>query len=264
VPRRAIETDRPALSAFASSSELSKERCRLAPASSPGIRTGSRPTAPPPTSPECVHSGRTVADPPSARRCQSSGPVPPAWFRTTSTVCSASGLAGVLQPAAGPGVHRVSLHLAAFAPLTRPRSRAGRAVGPIPTVPHPSEDSPRSQPYGVAAAAAFLPFAVPSKTAACAVILAAGPPNAEARDTRPPPRRDRSRADAGGDPCPTSACARAPRAHPKMRVAGRGPVSGSEDPIPGRVVVPTPPAVASRSRGPTERRLRGLAPRSSP
>ena len=45
-------------------------------------------------------------------------PVPPSWFRTTSTVSSASRFAGLLHPAADPGVHRVS------APGARPDGRS--------------------------------------------------------------------------------------------------------------------------------------------
>jgi len=166
---------------------------------------------------------------PSARRCQSSGPVPPSWFRTTSAAYSASRFADVLQPAAGPGVHRVSLRLAAFTPLTHPRLRAGRAVGPIPTMPHPSEDSPRPQPYDVTAAAAFLPFAVPTIIAACAEITAVEPPAPKRERTRHP-RTDAAEAapTVDGTPPDKRLRARATK-HPKMPVAGRGPSTGSED-----------------------------------
>ena len=44
-------------------------------------------------------------------------PVPSSWFRTTSTACSASCFAGLLHPAADPGVRRVS---------ARPRLRSPR------------------------------------------------------------------------------------------------------------------------------------------
>ena len=45
---------------------------------------------------------------PSGRRHHPSCLVPPAWFRTTSTVFSALKFAGLLHPAAGRGVRRVS------------------------------------------------------------------------------------------------------------------------------------------------------------
>jgi hypothetical protein len=77
---------------------------------------------PPPTCLRCVHSRRTSPPglgPPGATREHH---VPPAWFRTTSAACSASKVAGLLHPAADPGVRRVSGHLA------RP-TEAGRSGG---------------------------------------------------------------------------------------------------------------------------------------
>ena len=45
---------------------------------------------------------------PSASGCHSRSPVPSSWFRTTSTAFSARRLAGLLHPAADPGVRLVS------------------------------------------------------------------------------------------------------------------------------------------------------------
>lgn len=47
----------------------------------------------------------------SAHRCHTMGHVPPSWFLTTSTVCSAFTGAGLLHPATDPGVRRVSTAL---------------------------------------------------------------------------------------------------------------------------------------------------------
>jgi hypothetical protein len=60
--------------------------------------------------------------------------VPPAWFLTTSTAFSAHRLAGLLHPAAGPGVRRVS----------------GRS--PSSRRQNPSKGSPRRQPCHVTVA----------------------------------------------------------------------------------------------------------------
>jgi hypothetical protein len=96
--------------------------------------------------------------------------VPPSWFRTTSTAFSARRTAGLLHPATGPGVRRVSLKPA---PTTRlpPRGwgdRQRRPVGPgrgRPRFPRrfdPSKSSPRSQPYGVSTAcSASVPSGAP-------------------------------------------------------------------------------------------------------
>jgi len=72
-----------------------------------------------------------------------SSPVPSPWFLATSTACSASQLAGLLHPAAGPGVHRVSR----ASRLTRhpiALARDGGSTGPIPTVLSPLEGFPSS------------------------------------------------------------------------------------------------------------------------
>jgi hypothetical protein len=55
------------------------------------------------------------------RRHHPASLVPPSWFRTTSTVSSARRTAGLLHPAASPGVRRVSLKPATMAPNPRPR-----------------------------------------------------------------------------------------------------------------------------------------------
>lgn len=68
-------------------------------------------SAPPSTSPNRVHSQRAAGEPdlsPSAPTCQGRSPVPPTWFLTTATAFSARRLAGLLHPAADPGVHPVS------------------------------------------------------------------------------------------------------------------------------------------------------------
>jgi len=69
-----------------------------------------------------IHRASTPGAPgcpgaPSGRRHHPSSLVPSSWFHTTSTAFSARRLAGLLHPAAGPGVRRVSRN-----PL--PRSRA--------------------------------------------------------------------------------------------------------------------------------------------
>jgi len=69
--------------------------------------------SPPSNSPLAVHScfhlrwvepSRISA---SVHPCQWMDPVPPSWFLTTLTVFSGACLAGLLRPAADPGVHRV-------------------------------------------------------------------------------------------------------------------------------------------------------------
>ena len=82
--------------------------------------------------------------------------VPPSWFLTTPTVCSAQWVAGLLHPAASQGfaAFRVS------PPSASPESDGG-GRGPSPRRgSHPSKSSPRQQPYRITAAVAFvlLPF----------------------------------------------------------------------------------------------------------
>jgi len=82
--------------------------------------------------------------------CHPRIPVPPSWFRTTSTVSSASNVAGLLHPAAIPGVRRVSVDATA----ARCRSSRGRS-SPFPaTLSYPSKNSPRPQPFHVTVAVA--------------------------------------------------------------------------------------------------------------
>jgi hypothetical protein len=67
------------------------------------------PFAPPSTCHRSVHSG--VGDQPTLRLrgFHPRSPVPSSWFCTTSMGSSASGVAGLLHPAADPGVHHVSV-----------------------------------------------------------------------------------------------------------------------------------------------------------
>jgi hypothetical protein len=63
----------------------------------------------------------------SARPCQGTGPVPPSRFLTVLMACSARSLAGLLHPAADPGVRLVSgfsLHPCGFQPSPSSRTRA--------------------------------------------------------------------------------------------------------------------------------------------
>jgi hypothetical protein len=72
--------------------------------------------------------------------------VPSSWFLTTSTVSSAAAVAGLLHPAADPGVHRVSgSRWPAIKPVV---SRPPRHAGPAPRrIPLDSRSaSPRSLP----------------------------------------------------------------------------------------------------------------------
>jgi len=129
---------------------------------------------------------------PSARRRQSSSPVPPAWFRTTSAAFSASGSQAYCSPL--PALGFIVFHCALR--RLRPRPAHAHARGgpsrPIPTMHHPSEDAPLPQPYGVTAAPAPLPFAVPSSGGQIAPTSFSPPTcrRAEARkpaDARRPP-----------------------------------------------------------------------------
>jgi hypothetical protein len=117
---------------------------------SPGVRDL---VAPPPTHPPRVHSRRRAPlGTPRQRLRRALGPtappvqplVPPSWFRTTSTVSSARRTAGLLHPAAGPGVRRVSRD-----PLPRSCIRTTRALtrcrgetGSFPATLRPFEEFP--------------------------------------------------------------------------------------------------------------------------
>jgi hypothetical protein len=93
----------------------------------------------------------------SASREPPSPLVPPSWSLTTSTVCSSGGLAGLLHPAAGPGVRRVSVAVASVhGDPGIPRRGAGRL--PRDARSYPSKNVPRSQPHRVSAAVASLTF----------------------------------------------------------------------------------------------------------
>jgi hypothetical protein len=87
----------------------------------------------------------------SARPCQGSSPVPPSRFLTVLVVCSACCLAGLLHPAADPGVRRVS---------GRPSGslRFRRGV-PSSSALQPFEAFPLSAAVPLSRAPAFLPFA---------------------------------------------------------------------------------------------------------
>jgi hypothetical protein len=103
--------------------------------------------APPPTSPmrvhsrRCCHRLRADGDHPACR-------VPPSWFLTTSTVCSALRLPGLLHPGAGRGSPRFRERpLLAATPTpegTRPAASSGPRAFPR-RVSHPSKKSPRLQ-----------------------------------------------------------------------------------------------------------------------
>jgi len=93
---------------------------------------------------------------PSAPGCHAGSPVPPSWFRTTSTVCSARSSRACCIPLS-------TLGFAAF-PITRlPRAtEAARSVlGTFPATHTPRRTSPRLQPHRVTAAVATLPFPLP-------------------------------------------------------------------------------------------------------
>lgn len=66
------------------------------------------PLAPPPTRPPCVHSHRVLRPGFGNEGAIPHRPVPSSWFLTTSTASSARKFAGLLHPAASPGVRRVS------------------------------------------------------------------------------------------------------------------------------------------------------------
>lgn len=74
------------------------------------------------------------------------GHVPPLPFLPASASCSARAPAGLLHPAPDHGVRSVS------GLLPRRRDEAPPARGPSPRPRHPSEPSPRRQPYRVTAA----------------------------------------------------------------------------------------------------------------
>lgn len=98
----------------------------------PGLLSWGWPAAdgcPPVTCPPPLHRHHRRASTPGDRSHlrswsdQLPDPVPSAWFLTTSTASSARRLAGLLRPAAGPGVRRVSDRAIGF-PSARPSSPA--------------------------------------------------------------------------------------------------------------------------------------------
>jgi hypothetical protein len=94
---------------------------------SPGVRdfrpstdvSNARPLPEPSPSQDPASGG---SEEPRADGTTRPAPVPTSWFRTTSPAFSARRTAGLLHPAAGPGVRRVSCN-----PLPRSRARATRA-----------------------------------------------------------------------------------------------------------------------------------------
>jgi len=112
--------------------------------------------APPPTCSVRVHS--RDRDPlgtryrwlrrAAGRRHHPSSLVPSSWFRTTSTASSAHEVAGLLHPAAGPGVRRVSRLLAPRDAMTLRRAPPvrSRTVSPPPLAPLPLASSQRDTP----------------------------------------------------------------------------------------------------------------------
>jgi hypothetical protein len=96
---------------------------------------------PPETCPPPLHRHHRRASTPGDRSHRRFGsdqlpnPVPSSWFLATSTVSSARRLAGLLRPAAGPGVRRVSDREIGFPIANPPRRRD-----------HPSKNTARPQP----------------------------------------------------------------------------------------------------------------------
>jgi hypothetical protein len=93
-------------------------------------------------------------------------PVPPAWFRTTSTAFSALKFAGLLRPAAGHEVRRVSPKPAPTTPTPSHRSGSPTGRGESGLAPRdandPPKSSPRSQPYRVTTACSLRAVGTPS------------------------------------------------------------------------------------------------------
>jgi len=79
---------------------------------------------------------------PSAPGCQSRSHVPPSWFRTTSTACSARRLEGLLHPSADHGVRLVSC-----ATARRP-AHFPRRLPPLEELPRPAVGTPVTRRLG--------------------------------------------------------------------------------------------------------------------
>jgi hypothetical protein len=108
------------------------------------------PFAPPSTCPCSVYSRDGGLPSLRPRGFHPRSPVPPLWFLTTSTVSSAARVAGLLHPAADPGVHRVS------AQCTWSKTRSLQRF-PAMQVRTPRRN-PRRQPRHIAVSVAPLPF----------------------------------------------------------------------------------------------------------
>lgn len=65
----------------------------------------------PPSPPTCIRASTPGPEGPSAGRCQTTDPVPPSRFRNVLTAFSFANVAGLLHPAAGRRVRRVSRYL---------------------------------------------------------------------------------------------------------------------------------------------------------
>ena len=81
---------------------------------------------------------------PSAPSCQRESHVPSSWFLTTSTASSGLTARTLLQPAADPGVHRVSTTRSPAPDRSRESSLASMNA-PVPTAHSPREVSPCPQ-----------------------------------------------------------------------------------------------------------------------
>jgi hypothetical protein len=89
--------------------------------------------------------------------------VPSPWFLTTSTAYSTLSTAGLLHPAAGPGVHARFLRVASRCRL---KSRYLDTFPPSSRrVSYPPKSFPRQQPFRITAAVAFLPLTPPKGVA---------------------------------------------------------------------------------------------------
>jgi len=92
---------------------------------------------------QSVHSRRAPKHSPSAPSCHRGSLVPSAWFLSTSTAFSGLTVRALLQPAADPGVHRVSLDLPP-APATPERVTGQRDRSRFPRCTHPAKILPIS------------------------------------------------------------------------------------------------------------------------
>lgn len=92
---------------------------------------------------QSVHSRLMPKHPPSAPSCHRGSLVPSSWFLSTSTSSSGLTARALLQPAADPGVHRVSRRQPPAPAL--PRERSVSVVGSFPTMHSPREDSLHQQ-----------------------------------------------------------------------------------------------------------------------